>query len=120
EICMLAARESGVDGKASREGEASAEDVALFDPQWFAAAKAELTLLATTKPVASHPAALARALARAAGLSLGSIATILPTRAVEKAIASGLDVAREDHAFLGSVVRRRWLPTSERSRTQAG
>lgn len=118
-VHIFSTTETGQKAQIADGEKAEPQDVALFNPESWRTESADLIIAATSEPIKSNPAALGAALSWAIGLQF-HLQTLFPQKEIQSSIMSSFDVAKEDHAFLGSVTRRRWLPASERSRTQAG
>ncbi len=96
----------------------SAADAARID-LGFMASQAALSIVAGPGDGLS-PVSLALACARGLAGGAAEAFSLSPERQFRTATCEGLQIYSADHRLLGELVKRRWLPTSERSQQQAG
>lgn len=111
---------SGVPLDRGRGADIADAGIECFNPHLLAAVKTGLAVAVSTAPLPGTPGDAALRLADRIGFAFGQARSLVASRRIGEAVAGGLQVRAEDHGFLSKLARRRWVPTSERSRGQAG
>jgi hypothetical protein len=121
-IVMLSAKSNQYPGTATplpRAESASAEDIEAFKPSWFGTTSGELDIAVAARPL-TDPLAFAVRFAARINIEARAAVLIATDERYRQAIETGLTITESDRRFLGMLTRRRLVPTSERSKRQAG